>query len=81
MNEVLERCIARIDTPSPNYRADEFYFYWLTTFHEGMHAEALAYTRQTLGYPPPRHPRRRWRPPSIGGACPGDVEIPGGKFT
>ena len=53
MNEVLERCIARIDGKS-ELSPDEFYFYWLATFHEGMHAEALAYTRQTLGYPPPR---------------------------
>ena len=49
MNEVLERCIAGIDGKS-ELSPDEFYFYWLTTFHEGMHAEALAYTRQTLGY-------------------------------
>src|SRR6267142_973243 len=52
MNEVLERCVARIDN-AKELSADEFYFYWLTTFHEGMHAEALAYTRQTLGYPAP----------------------------
>ena len=52
MNEVLERCIAGIDATS-ELSPNEFYFYWLTTFHEGMHAEALAYTRQTLGYPPP----------------------------
>ena len=40
MNEVVERCIARLDNGN-ELSADEFYFYWLTTFHEGMHAEAL----------------------------------------
>jgi iron(II)-dependent oxidoreductase len=49
-----------------------------------MHAEALAYTRQTLGYPAPRFSAP---PPGIqpasepGGAHPGDAEIPGGVFT
>ncbi|HWH76254.1 MAG TPA: selenoneine synthase SenA [Candidatus Binatus sp.] len=80
MNDVIERCIARIDGAAELSR-DEFYFYWLTTFHEGMHAEALAYTRQTLGYPPPS-----FLPPIEfvdvdKRSCPGDVEIPGGTFT
>ena len=81
MSDVLERCIAGIDAKS-ELSADEFYFYWLATFHEGMHAEALAYTRQTLGYPPPSF----LQPSTLGGtrnprAWPGDVEIPDGKFT
>jgi gamma-glutamyl hercynylcysteine S-oxide synthase len=79
MNEVLERCVARVESSS-ELSADEFYFYWLTTFHEGMHAEALAYTRQTLGYPPPRFTREVPESPIAGAARPGDVEIPGGKF-
>jgi len=33
---------------------DEAYFTRLALFHECMHAEAATYTRQTLGYPPPR---------------------------
>ena len=81
MSEVLERCIASIDATS-ELSPNEFYFYWLTTFHEAMHAEALAYTRQTLGYPPPQFAKDC---PAIDAsdprACPGDVEIPGGKFT
>ncbi len=81
MNEVLERCIARIDGKS-ELSADEFYFYWLATFHEGMHAEALAYTRQTLGYAPPSF----LQPTALSEnfdprACPGEVEVPGGKFV
>jgi iron(II)-dependent oxidoreductase len=79
MNEVLGRCIARIENSS-ELSADEFYFYWLTTFHEGMHAEALAYTRQTLGYPAPSFATKRESKNSAGGSCPGDVDVPGGKF-
>lgn len=32
---------------------DEAYFLQLALFHEDMHAEAITYTRQTLGYPAP----------------------------
>ena len=79
MKEVLDRCIGRIES-SDELSPDEFYFYWLTIFHEGMHAEAIAYTRQTLGYSPPPFTRELTTPndPAI---CTGDVEIPGGKFT
>ena len=78
MNEVLERCWERI-SGKLQLAPEEFYFLWLTTFHEGMHAEALAYTRQTLGYPAPS---KQGAPTAAigGGACPGDVEVPGGKF-
>ncbi|MEM7356838.1 MAG: DinB family protein, partial [Acidobacteriota bacterium] len=34
--------------------ADEIYFHRLALFHEDMHGEAFAYTRQTHAYPPPR---------------------------
>src|SRR6266404_2946050 len=33
---------------------DATYFLSLATFHEDMHAEAITYTRQTLGYPHPQ---------------------------
>ena len=79
MDEVLERCVARIEN-SDELSADEFYFYWLTTFHEGMHAEALAYTRQTLGYSAPANDIDAIPANFGGGARPGDVEVPGGKF-
>src|SRR5437016_12454037 len=83
MDETLDRCIEYIDRPS-KLTSEEFYFYLLATFHEGMHAEALAYTRQTLGYAAPRftnaqpkvtdhHPLVAFRPD--------DVEIPGGTFV
>jgi iron(II)-dependent oxidoreductase len=80
MDEVIDRCIERLDHAT-ELSPDEFYFYSLATFHEGMHTEALAYTRQTLGYPAPNLNEQITDMPSGGGACPGDVEIPGGRFT
>jgi iron(II)-dependent oxidoreductase len=83
MNEVLERTIAAIDAAG-EIPPDERYFYLLVTFHEGMHAEALAYTRQTLGYAAPRcadSGPNTGASQEVSGACPGDVEIPGGAFT
>jgi iron(II)-dependent oxidoreductase len=44
-----------------------------------MHTEALAYTRQTLGYAAPVTQGERTAAVD-GGARPGDVEIPGGKY-
>ena len=79
MNEVLEGCIARIENLA-ELSTDEFYFYWLTTFHEAMHSEALAYTRQTLGYSAPASALEAFSADFGGGAFPGDVEITGGKF-
>jgi len=79
MQEVFERAIARIAN-SETLSADEFYFYWLTTFHEAMHAEALAYTRQTLGYSPPSSARAEARLEAELGALPGDVEVPAGNY-
>jgi iron(II)-dependent oxidoreductase len=80
MDEVLERCAKRIENRAA-LSPDELYFYWLTIFHEGMHAEALAYTRQTLGYPSPSFLADQGsRDQTFFGSWPGDVEIPGGKF-
>jgi iron(II)-dependent oxidoreductase len=79
MSEVIERCVARIER-SEQLSAGEHYFYWLTAFHEGMHAEALAYTRQTLGYPPPLSVASSRSCAIDGRPCSGDVEIPGGRF-
>lgn len=52
------------------------YFYDLSIRHEDMHTEALAYTRQTLGYPPPKE----WGAltPRGAGPWPGDAQVPGG---
>ncbi|HZD41279.1 MAG TPA: DinB family protein, partial [Terriglobales bacterium] len=50
MNEIFERTAEYLDGRG-ELSPDEFYFYLLALFHEGMHEEALAYTRQTLAYP------------------------------
>ncbi len=64
---------------------EQIYFHLLALFHEDMHGEAFAYTRQTLGYPAPGAevfgPLEE--PPSTGAEEPsptGDVEIAGDLF-
>jgi iron(II)-dependent oxidoreductase len=68
------------------------YFTMLSVFHEDMHGEAFAYTRQTLGWPAPRGAGAgagaevgagaSREPPEAhaAGALPGDVAIPGGRY-
>ena len=80
MQNVLHRVIDDL-MDGHDLSGDEFYFHLLATFHEGMHAEALAYTRQTLGYPAPRFTSDEAASPTQAGPYPGDVEIPGGAFT
>ena len=54
------------------------YFYELSIRHEDMHVEALAYTRQTLGY---ARPEGLGHPADPGpGAWTGDVDVPGGHW-
>jgi iron(II)-dependent oxidoreductase len=61
--------------------ARERYFVLLSIFHEDMHAEAMTYTRQTLGYPAPRlGGGRRESGRAPGGPLPGDTDVPGGIF-
>ncbi len=79
LGQVLDRSIEYIDRV-PRLTSEELYFYLLVTFHESMHAEALAYTRQTLGYSAPHvaaDPAPQNQPGTPFG---GDVEIPGGTF-
>ena len=49
---VLERTLERLAREPDNERLR--YFVRLSTLHEDMHAEALHYTHQTLGYPNPQ---------------------------
>ena len=79
MDEVLDRCIEHIDRNS-ELTSEELYFYLLATFHESMHAEALAYTRQTLGYPPPRFAITPTTHANAGSPFAGDVDVSGGTF-
>ncbi|MGH7929583.1 MAG: SUMF1/EgtB/PvdO family nonheme iron enzyme, partial [Candidatus Binatia bacterium] len=79
MENVLDTCIELIEK-SHELSQEEVYFYLLAMFHEGMHAEALAYTRQTLGYAAPLLPEHKAAILDTAGPCSGDVEIPGGTF-
>jgi iron(II)-dependent oxidoreductase len=75
MTDVLFR---QLDRLSGGLTAPMRYFYELSIRHEDMHVEALAYTRQTLGYAPPEplgDPVVRGP-----GAWPGDAEVPGGRW-
>jgi len=75
LTDVLER---QLDRLGRGVEAPARYFYELSIRHEDMHAEALAYTRQTLGYP---RPESLGRPATHGpGAWPGDVDVPGGHW-
>ena len=51
MTDVLER---QVDRLGGGVEAPARYFYELAIRHEDMHVEALAYTRQTLGYARPQ---------------------------
>jgi len=76
MTEVLSRsreALRRYDDPKLHY------FAALAVFHEDMHGEALAYTRQTHGWREPRLSIEQATPLEYG-PLPGDVEVPGGKF-
>ncbi len=55
------------------------YFVRLSVFHEDMHLEAMAFTRQSLGLSAPELPGGA-EPAEGGGPLPGDVEVPGGTF-
>jgi iron(II)-dependent oxidoreductase len=75
LQRILERVLERLATTAMN--GEEEYFHRLVLFHEDMHAEAMLYTRQTLGYSRPA-----WVRPEVpaGGPLEGDVEVPGGTF-
>jgi iron(II)-dependent oxidoreductase len=85
MQQVLDRVIetSRSSTDKRIVGYDQSYFLELALFHEQMHAEAITYTRQTLGYGAPRFTsattvrstRERGRT-----RLEGDAHIPGGRF-
>jgi iron(II)-dependent oxidoreductase len=60
---------------------DAAYFLFLALFHEDMHAEAITYTRQTLGYSAPRLTQTN-NPVQVSTANEklGDAFLPGGTF-
>jgi iron(II)-dependent oxidoreductase len=77
MQEVLDRVVERLSVDSVSDH--EAYFYWLGIMHEDMHGEALAFTRQTLGYPAPVGWRVAQSSTDAADAN-GDVEIGGGTY-
>jgi iron(II)-dependent oxidoreductase len=80
LDEVLNRVIEPIEA-KPNLSQEELYFYSLTAFHETMHAEALACTRQSFGYPKPSFvPAVTIQENRSEDPFQGDAEIPGGAF-
>lgn len=55
------------------------YFTLLAVFHEDMHGEAFAYTRQTLGWPAPRVSAGAAPVALATGPLPGDATVPAGR--
>jgi iron(II)-dependent oxidoreductase len=70
MEAVLDRVCERIE------RGGIEYFAKLVLFHEDMHGEALAHTRQTHAYSSPGEVRAS----QSGSEWPGDVFVAGGEF-
>jgi gamma-glutamyl hercynylcysteine S-oxide synthase len=73
----LERTLAR--TLAARARSKDDYFFELALAHEDMHAEAIAYTRQTLAYAEPALAIER-AAIERAGPWPGDVTVPGGTL-
>lgn len=81
MREVAERVAAKVLDPAATDVVRHFARY--TVHHYDTHAEALTYTRQSLGYPPPQLPGLTdARPPdgADAGDLPGDAEVAGGEL-
>jgi len=79
LQEVLDRVIEQLCSAEVTER--EAYFHWLAIMHEDMHGEALAYSRQTLGYAAPELAAGEKGPPPPPAPLAGaDAEISGGVF-
>ena len=81
LKRTRDEVLARIASPSLNER--EIYFILLSVFHEDMHDEAFAITRQTLGYPVPEVPSSSSGTTGkvADGIVSGDTTVSGGPFT
>jgi iron(II)-dependent oxidoreductase len=86
MKQVLDRVIESSPLLSDRHidGYDQSYFLQLALFHEQMHAEAITYTRQTLGYRAPRFTSGVTTTAlAVGGSkarLEGDASVPGGRF-
>jgi iron(II)-dependent oxidoreductase len=80
LDEVLTQVIEGIEDKH-DLSKEELYFYSLTAFHEAMHAEALACTRQSFAYPRPSFmPARTIDEDRSEDFLQGDAEIAGGAI-
>ncbi len=80
LDAVRDRAVAIMSGPDVSDK--DRYFATLSVFHEDMHAEAVTYTRQTLGLPAPCiGPGNGDVSLESGGPLGGDVEVPGGRFV
>jgi iron(II)-dependent oxidoreductase len=77
MQDVLDRVLDRLQ----HGEDQDVYFVQLAIFHEDMHAEAFAITRQTLGYPAPLITTAPLAAARSHGRLNGDVRIPGGTYS
>src|SRR5215471_17466071 len=80
LDQVIELNQSSSDKVIDGY--DQNYFLELALFHEQMHAEAITYTRQTLGYIAPRFRAESARSTDERKSEPvkGDARVPGGAF-
>jgi iron(II)-dependent oxidoreductase len=78
IREVTDRVAERVSRPEagPQLR----YIARYAVHHHDMHTEALTYTRQTLGYPPPNLPGQTAAASDGDGPLTGDAAVPGGTF-
>jgi iron(II)-dependent oxidoreductase len=83
LDEVVDSNQSTTDKKIDGYGQN--YFLELALFHEQMHAEAITYTRQTLGYSPPEFRAKAGHLPSTnrGGLSrlKGDAFVPGGSYV
>lgn len=80
--EVIAYTQKILDRVCDEYQADHTgatYFLSLALFHEDMHAEAVTYTRQTLGYPAPKFTHTT-QPEITSDEKLGDAQLTGGTF-
>jgi iron(II)-dependent oxidoreductase len=78
IRDVTDRVCDRLTRPDAS--AQLRYITRYAVHHHDMHTEALTYTRQTLGYPPPTLPGLDTAPPAPAGPLDGDAEVGGGEF-
>jgi iron(II)-dependent oxidoreductase len=76
LNEVSERVRLRALRTDP--QGEDLYRNWLAVFHEDMHTEAITYTRQTMGYSPPRLTVPHSTHFEMAALATGDAHVPGG---